>query len=59
MTAPRVVIIQDPRAASESFKRRLAKAVNMPDFNVLEAELAASEERVAARFDEIVGSKAP
>ncbi|NND49001.1 MAG: bifunctional [glutamine synthetase] adenylyltransferase/[glutamine synthetase]-adenylyl-L-tyrosine phosphorylase, partial [Rhizobiales bacterium] len=47
----------DPRTASESFKRRLAKAVNIPDFNLLEAELAASEERVATRFDEIVGPK--
>ncbi|NND49148.1 MAG: bifunctional [glutamine synthetase] adenylyltransferase/[glutamine synthetase]-adenylyl-L-tyrosine phosphorylase, partial [Rhizobiales bacterium] len=47
----------DPRTASESFKRRLAKAVNVPDFNVLEADLTASEQQVAARFDQIIGSK--
>jgi len=44
----------DPRNASQSFKRRLAKCAGAPDFSVLEAEIADAEAAVAARFDEIV-----
>jgi len=45
----------DPRKASEGFKRRLANILGVPDFALIELELAAAEERVAARFAEIVG----
>ncbi|VAW11013.1 Glutamate-ammonia-ligase adenylyltransferase [hydrothermal vent metagenome] len=45
----------DPPGASASFQRRLARAVNLPDFAALAAELADRQGRVGAIFKALIG----
>jgi [glutamine synthetase] adenylyltransferase / [glutamine synthetase]-adenylyl-L-tyrosine phosphorylase len=47
----------DPRAAAEGVKRRLAEALDVPDFQRVEAQLAETAHRVRGIFQKVLASK--
>ena len=58
-SAALLVLTVDPRAASASFQRRLARAAGEPDFAVLEAALAETEAEVVAASSALIGRLDP
>ncbi|MBV9067023.1 MAG: bifunctional [glutamine synthetase] adenylyltransferase/[glutamine synthetase]-adenylyl-L-tyrosine phosphorylase, partial [Methylobacteriaceae bacterium] len=47
----------DPRAAAEGVKRRLAEALDVPDFERVEAQMADTARRVRSIFREVLSGK--
>jgi glutamate-ammonia-ligase adenylyltransferase len=47
----------DPRAAAEGVKRRLAEALDVPDFQRVEAQIADTTRRVRGIFQKVLASK--